>query len=375
MATTRGAEETRFEAADERAALLDIAMLIVREAPADAVFAAVAEQAAGRLGTEASAVLRYLGDERAVVVGVWRKGGSRGFPVNAELDFDSRNSATGRVRQTGRPSRADGYDARAGDLPLLMQAVALQSSVVAPVMVGDEVWGALVVSTEREEPLPPGSEDRLGDLAELAGWAVARTHARHRAAVSRQRIVEAADRARRRLERDLHEGIQQHLLALTLKLRHARSHGDPSSKIAGLLDDALEEAMTANTALRELARDLYPIVLSERGLAAALMGVAARAPMPVHLRELPRRRFPPVAEATAYFVVSETIEAAGEHLAPGDVAVIVADRGELLVVELRHERIGDAKAALRDLAERVAAVGGRLHHDGQVLRAEIPVER
>jgi signal transduction histidine kinase len=354
--------------AEEVPQLLDVAMLIVREAPADEVFAAVAERAAERLGTEASAVLRYLGDERAVVVGVWRKGGSRGFPVNAELDFDARNSATGRVRQTGRPSRADGYDAGTGELPLLMQAVALQSSVVAPVMVGDDVWGALVVSSERDEPLPPGSEDRLGDLAELVGWAVARTHARRRVAVSRQRIVEAADRARRRLERDLHEGIQQHLLALTLKLRHARAHGDPSSKIAGLLDDALEEAMTANTALRELARDLYPIVLSERGLAAAMMGVAARAPMPVHLRELPRRRFPPVAEATAYFFVSETIE----HLAPGDVAVVIADRGELIVVELHHERIGEA--ALPDLHERVAAVGGRLHTDRHgVLRAEIPV--
>jgi signal transduction histidine kinase len=360
---TRGAEEVPTQAE-----LLDVAMLIVREAPADEVFGAVAERAAERLGTEASAVLRYLGDERAVVVGVWRKGGSRGFPVNAELDFDARNSATGRVRQTKRPSRADGYDARAGELPQLMQAVALQSSVVAPIMVGDDVWGALVVSTERDEPLPPGSEDRLSDLAELAGWAVARSHARHRVATSRLRTVEGADRARRRLERELHEGTQQHLLALTLKLRLARSHGDPSSKIAALLDDALAEAAIANAALRELARELYPIVLSERGLAAALAGVAARAPMPVHLRELPRRRFPPVAEATAYFLVAETIE----HLASGDVAVVIADRGELLVVELHHERIGEA--ALSDLYERVAAVGGRLHTDGRgVLRAEIPV--
>jgi hypothetical protein len=90
--------------------------------------------------------------------------------------------------------------------------------------------------------------------------------------------------------------------------------------------------------------------------------------MPVHLRELPSRRFPPVAEATAYFFVLETIE----HLAPGDVAVVIADRGELLVVELHHERIGEA--ALPDLHERVAAVGGRIEVGGQgVLRAEIPV--
>ena len=117
---TRDAEElpTRSAAANEQAALLQIAMLIVHDALLEAVFGAVAEQAARRLRAEAAVVLRFVGDERAVVVGVWREGGIRGFPVNAELDFDSRNSAAGRVRSTGRPARADRYDASTGDLPL-----------------------------------------------------------------------------------------------------------------------------------------------------------------------------------------------------------------------------------------------------------------
>ena len=356
---------------DEHAALLEIAMLIAREAPAETVFEAVSEAAARRLGSDSGAVLRYVGDERAVVVGVWREGG-RGLPVNAELDFDRRNSSAGRVRSTGRPARADSYEGQHGELPVLMRAIDVRSSVAAPVTVAGEVWGAVAVTSSRAEPLPAGSESRITDLAELAASAVAHEQALSRLEASRRRLVEEADEARRRLERELHEGTQQHLLALTLKLRMARSRADPDSEIAALLDDALAEAMIANEALRELARGLYPIVLSERGLAAALQAVAARAPVAVHLRELPRRRFPPVAEATAYFVVAGAILTAPDGI--DGIAVAVADRGELLLVEVSHDRIGEAEPRLRGIVERVAAVGGRVHVDrNSVLRAEVPL--
>jgi len=356
---------------DEHAALLEIAMLIAREAPAETVFEAVSEAAARRLGSDSGAVLRYVGDERAVVVGVWREGG-RGLPVNAELDFDRRNSSAGRVRSTGRPARADSYEGQHGELPVLMRAIDVRSSVAAPVTVAGEVWGAVAVTSSRAEPLPAGSESRITDLAELAASAVAHEQALSRLEASRRRLVEEADEARRRLERELHEGTQQHLLALTLKLRMARSRADPDSEIAALLDDALAEAMIANEALRELARGLYPIVLSERGLAAALQAVAARAPVAVHLRELPRRRFPPVAEATAYFVVAGAILTAPDGI--DSIAVAVADRGELLLVEVGHDRIGEAEPRLRGIVERVAAVGGRVHVDrNSVLRAEVPL--
>ena len=153
--------------ADEQAALLAVAMLVAREAPVEELFASVAEQAAGRLGAEASSVLRFVGDERAVVVGVWREGGNRGLPVNAELDFDHRNSALGRVRKTGRPARADSYDGITGQLPMMMRAIDLRSSIAAPVIVAGEVWGALVVSTTRDRPLPEGSEHQISGFAEL----------------------------------------------------------------------------------------------------------------------------------------------------------------------------------------------------------------
>jgi signal transduction histidine kinase len=354
--------------ADERAALLEIALLVARDAPCETVFAAVAEEGARRFGSDGASVLRYLGEERAVVVGFWRPPGARGLPVNAEVDFDRRNSALGRIRTTGAPSRADGYEGQRGELPLLMRAIDVRATIAAPVVVGEELWGALVVSTSREEPFPAGAEDRLGDLTELAASAIAHEQVRHALSTSRRRIVEASDETRRRLERELHEGVQQHLLALTLKLRVAHSRVEPGSVAAGLLEEALAEADVANGELRDLARAVFPKVLSERGLAAALQAVAARAAVRVELRELPRRRFPALAEATAYFVVAETLAALPDE---PSAEVAVADRGELLLVEISHETLAVADAGL---AERVTAVGGRLHVDRNgVLRAEVPV--
>jgi len=358
--------------ADGQAALLEIALLLARDAPPQTVFAAVAEEGARRFGVDGASVLRYLGDERAVVVGFWRPGGARGLPVNAEIDFDTRNSAMGRIRQTRRPERADSYEGQRGELPVLLKAFAIRATVATPILVGEELWGAIVVSTGGEEPFPAGAEHRLGDLAELAASAVAREQERDALAASRLRIVEAADDARRRLERELHEGTQQHLLALTLKLRVALSRAEPGSDVAGLVDDALVEAMTANAELRDLARAVFPIVLSERGLAAALQAVTARASVAVHLQELPRRRFPPLAEATAYFVVAEALAVADR----GPVEIAVADRGELLLVEVGHEGVDGGDERLRALLERVVAVGGRVQIDrNAVLRAEVPTDR
>jgi signal transduction histidine kinase len=371
--------------ADEKAtqaglasALLEIATLVAREAPDETLFSAAAEQVARRVGAEAGSVLRFVGDERAVFVGVWRDTGNRGLPVNAELDFDRRNSALGRVRSTGRPARADSYEGRSGELPVVMRAIDVRSSVAAPIMLGDEVWGAVVASTTRDEPLPADSEHRVGDFTELLGHAVANAEARRRAAASRLRIVEAGDEARRRLERNLHEGTQQHLLALTLKLRVARGRADAESEIARLLDDALAEAEVANTALRELARALYPIALTQRGLTAALQALTARAGVPVRLLELPRRRFPALVESTAYFIVADALALARSRAT--EVTVIVGDRGDRLLVEVRDDGIAATGERLPGLADRVAAVGGELRVDsldegGSVVRAEVPVER
>jgi signal transduction histidine kinase len=255
-----------------------------------------------------------------------------------------------------------------------MEAIGLRSSVAAPILLDAGPWGAIVVSTTREEPLPPESEQRLGDLAGLVGRALAAAEDGRRLAASRLRVVEGADAARRQLERRLHEGPHQHVLALALKLRVARSQAHDGSALAGLIDDAIDGAMDVDTELRDLARDLYPVILSERGLAAAVQARAVRAGVPVSLRRLPSRRFPPVVEATAYFAVAQALAGA-----VGEAAVLVSDDGDKLTVEVSHDGAG-AAADPYAIADRIAAAGGVLEvvsqpGAGTVMRAEFPIER
>jgi signal transduction histidine kinase len=335
-------------------------------------FSEVAHNAAAILGAEAAGVLRFLGEERGVIVGVWRAGGTRGMPVNAEVDFDRRDSAIGRARSTGAPARMDSYKGRRGELPVVMDSIGLRSSVAAPILLEAGPWGAVVVATAREEPLPAESEQRLGALAELLARAVAGGEARRALEDSRQRVAEGADQARRQLERELHEGPHQLVLALTLKLRVARSQAENGSKLAGLLDDAIAGATETDAALRDLARRMFPVILRERGLAAAVQAVAVRAAVPVHLRRLPSRRFPAMVEASAYFAIAGALASAA-----GEASVVVADEGDRISIEVRDA--GGGALAGSD-GERVAAAGGSLvvesaPEGGTVMRAVIPLER
>jgi signal transduction histidine kinase len=329
----------------------------------------VCEQVAGVTGAAATSVMRYSGDERAVAVGAWRDGAGRGVPVNAELDFDDTNSALGRVRATRRPARADSYERAGGELPAVMRAIGLRSTVAAPVLVGDEAWGAVMASSADEEPLPVGTELRLADFADLVGLAVVNARERRRQAATGARLVAAADESRRRLEHQLHDGAHQHLVALALKLRVARSRA--GGELAALLDDALLDAMATNAALREVSRCLHPAMLTERGLGAAMLALAARASVPVYLRELPGRRFPATVETTAYLVVAEALADASTR-ARGQVAVRIADHGDHLLVKVNYDG-GAAGPGLREVAERVAALGGALQEGDGVLNVTLPL--
>ena len=357
-------------------ALRRIATLVAAGAGEAAVFAAVCEETAPLFAVEATSVLRFISEQRAVVVGVWRKGGNHGLPVNAELDFDARHSTLGQVAATRRPARVDRYAGAPGELPRLMEAIEIRASVATPVLLQGRVWGALVAATTRDEPVPGDTEERLEPFAELVGQAVENAQAR-------RRLAESADESRRRLERGLHAGARQHLLALKLKLRLARDRASAGDDVVELLDDALGEAAAADASLRELAQEVHPAVLTERGLAAALQGLAAKSGIRVLLRALPGRRFAAAVETTAYQVVAEGLANVAAHAHATTATVSVADHGDRLVVEVADDGIGGADPSgpgLRTLADRVAAVGGHLAiasppGDRTVIRAELPVTR
>jgi signal transduction histidine kinase len=199
---------------------------------------------------------------------------------------------------------------------------------------------------------------------------------------SRARLVEASDAARRRIERDLHDGAQQRFVSLALTLRLARNRLDPDSEAASLVDRGLEELDAGLSELRELARGIHPAVLSERGLAPALESLAARAPVPVSCSVLPAQRLPLPVETAAYFLVAEALTNVARYAHASEADVAVTRENGRAVIEVRDDGVGGADpgsgSGLRGIADRVAALDGRLHVEspvggGTVVRAEIPV--
>jgi len=203
---------------------------------------------------------------------------------------------------------------------------------------------------------------------------------------SRARIVEVADAERRRLERDLHDGAQQRLVALSLSLRLLRSrlHGAPESdpETLGAVDSAADELKVAIAELRELARGIHPAILTEAGLGPALTSLAERSIVPAIVTDQPDRRLPPTVEATAYFVVSEALANAAKHAAATRVGIGARCVAGSLRVQVSDDGIGGADrergTGIEGLHDRVAALGGWLTVDsppgqGTLVVAEIPI--
>jgi signal transduction histidine kinase len=198
---------------------------------------------------------------------------------------------------------------------------------------------------------------------------------------SRARIVESGDAARRRIERDLHDGAQQRLVTLALNLRLVQSRLGDEPEAAHQLDQARRELEQALEELRELARGIHPSVLSDRGLDAGLEGLAHRAPLPVELDTSPSERLPANVESAAYFVVAEALTNVAKYAQATHARVRVTRQNGRVLVEVADDGVGGADPArgsgLRGLLDRVAAVDGRLEvesepGEGTTVRATIP---
>jgi signal transduction histidine kinase len=257
---------------------------------------------------------------------------------------------------------------------------------------------ALTLIGPREQPLAALLHDErlLGQrpLLEAAGSAArlalenSRLQAQLRVQLaelraSRQRIVEAGDRERRRVERNLHDGAQQRLLAVSLSLAMLRDRVDANGPVAGELGEVSAELQRAIEELRELARGIHPAILTEEGLSAAVESLADRAMVPVRVRcDLHGRLAEPV-EATAYFVVAESLANVTRYGQAAGAVVELSRRNGCLRVQVRDDGVGGADASrgsgLRGLEDRVAALGGTLLVDspsgaGTRVVAEIPVD-
>jgi signal transduction histidine kinase len=303
-------------------------------------------------------------------------------PVGSTGLLDGRG-LVGQILNTGGPSRVEDFEQVGGAVAAAMRSLGLRSGVAGPVVVGGRIWGALVACSAREVPLPPGTEDRIAAFAQLVSLAIENTESRQELAASRARIVKAADEARRRIERDLHDGAQQALVCALMTLRSGlRSmDGDPerAAELLRAADGHLERSLQD---LRDLAHGIHPALLAARGLAAALGEVAARTPVPVRVVDELGQRLPTDIEAALYFSAAEAVTNAAKHANPTEVRVDIGRRNGVAFVQVLDDGVGGASlehgSGLRGLCDRLATLGGTVvvaspPGAGTTLVAEVPV--
>jgi signal transduction histidine kinase len=368
--------------ADEHAALRRVATLVAAESPPMDVFQQVTEEVGRLLGLPGAGVVQYdEGTRGGVIVGAWSEDGTLPVPMGGWLDLDG-DTVAAKVLRTGTAQRLEGYADLDGPLAKQLHAGGYRAAVAAPVTVGGRLWGALVAGTVSKEPLPEGLEERLCDFADLIGQALANADARERLAESRAELVEVSDAERRRFERNLHDGAQQRLVSVALRLGMAGAKLDDDPRSAReTLSAAQDDLARGLEELRELARGLHPVLLSERGLGAALQALLSRTPVPVEIEELPGERLPGPVEAAAYYVVAEAVTNVAKYAEATHAKVSIRRANGTATVTVSDDGVGGADPArgtgLRGLAARVEALNGRLDVDSQPregtrITAEIP---
>ena len=365
--------------AEEQAALRRVATLLARAAPPEEVFAAVTAEAGRLLGAQYARMSRYDPDSTVRVVATWSSTGAA-HPVGTRTPLGGRNLYT-LVFQTGRAARIDDYADASGPAAGLPRELGVRASVGVPVIVEGRMWGAIFVGST-QEPLPAGTEERLAGFTELAGTAIANAEAQAALTASRARIVATADQTRRRIERDLHDGVQQRLVSLALRLREVQAAPPEAGELAERLEGAVTEATGALEELREIAGGLHPTVLAKGGLRPALRALARRSAVPVRLDIQVAGRLPEPVEIAAYYAVSEALTNTAKHARASAAEVEVTAGEGILHVRVRDDGSGGADfghgSGLIGLRDRMEALGGRISllsppGEGTTLYAELPL--
>ena len=376
IANVQVRDELRSLAERQGAALRRVATLVAQQASQQAIFTAVASEASRALGVARVDVARVdrdgrpagpaNGDRGLILLGSTGPGSVGG--AGAGEFPDSARRAAALVLGTGKAARVD--DADAGEF---------RSVVSAPVWVDGRIWGVIAVLAP--EPLPTDIPARLIDFTHLVASSISNVQARDNLIASRARIVAASDETRRRIERNLHDGIQQRVLAVALNLRAVRVATElPPGVSAGLdevaadLDDVLEE-------IRVFSQGLHPALLSRSGLAPAIRELARRSPLPVVL-DVVVPRLPEQLEIAVYYAVSETLANAAKHAAASEAEVRVGLEAGTVHAAVRDDGRGGAVlgrgSGLIGLVDRVEALGGKLVLDspagqGTTISIQLPL--
>jgi len=370
------------ELADEQAALRRVATLVARGVSPEEIFSAVTNEMAQLFGSPQACVGRFEPDgSTMVLVGV--SDGIRGLSIGSRWELEDYMASTG-VFRTGRPVRVERSDLEhvSGSMADVLREIGAVSNVGAPIVVEGKRWGFVTV-TDLNKPLPADAEKRLEKFAELLGTAIANADSRAQLAGSRARIIAAGDDARRRIERDLHDGAQQRLITLTAALRRADAKlPTGADELRADLARVAEGLTTAVDELRELSRGIHPSILTEGGLSPALKALGRRSAVRVKLDMGFEQRLSDHVEVAAYYTVSEALTNASKHANATRVWVSLRVDHDMLRLSIRDDGVGGADAnrgsGLTGLRDRIEALGGQIKIEspsggGTLIEVEIPI--
>lgn len=369
--------------AKQQASLRRVATLVAQGATPSRVFTAVTDELARVLGGYTTCLYRYDPDGRSTLIASHTGPGIEPTQVGTHISLEGENVAA-MVLTSGRAARMDSYRDANGPAAALTRDVGINSEVGVPIVVGGHLWGVASVGSAGTDPLPPDTESRMGDFTELVATAIENAQTRAQLTASRTRIVTAADDARRRLERDLHDGAQQRLVSLGLALRSAEaSVTSEPAKLKDQISDIVAGLDGISAELREISRGIHPAILSSGGLGPALKALARRSVVPVDLELSLGSRVPETTEVTAYYVAAEALTNTAKHAHASEIYMHARTDAAKLELTVRDDGIGGADSGkgsgLIGLRDRVEARGGWMDitsHSGTgtAIHVEIPLE-
>jgi signal transduction histidine kinase len=382
--------------ADSEASLRRVATLAAEGATPAELLSAVAREAARILDGSTVAIVRYEPDDSFRVVAAHN---DPVFAVGSSWPVEE-SSLAAAVRETRTPLRGDDFTETSGTVAEAVRAAGLASAIGAPIVVDGDVWGMIVVGLRhRREALPLFTgwytsrmlsssvsgeeiESRLASFTDLVGTAISRAQAQSELIASRARIMEAGDEAMRRIERDLHDGTQQRLVALSLHLQQLHADAPAEGATRAGIEQVGRELKAVIEEVQELSRGVHPAQLTVGGLRPSLRALARRSPIPVDVSIDVAERPPAAVETAVYYVVSEALANAIKHSGAPSVSVTVVADSTSVRVTVADDGVGGAErgrgSGLTGLSDRVDALAGQFsvvspRGGGTTISVELPV--
>jgi PAS domain S-box-containing protein len=360
----------------EQAALRRVATVVAHGAAPGEVFTAVAAEIADLLKADLTLIGRY---EIDATISYLAAGGpmQTSSRLGDRLKLGGDNLAS-KILRSGQPESMS-YDNASGPVAAVARRLALRNAVGTPIVVDGRIWGAMFAGWPQPRDISSQTMKRLSQITDLVATAIANAESRSALIESRARVVAAGDDCRRRIERDLHDGAQQRLVTLALKLRsHEAAIPAGLMEVFNEVDSGLEEVLND---IREMSRGIHPAVLSRAGLGPALRGLGRRAPVPTDVAvRIPARPAERI-EIAVYYVVAEALTNIAKHAQASHAVVEVGATDGILRVSVSDDGIGGADlsrgSGLLGLRDRVDVLGGTMSlnssSSGTTLVVELPM--